>query len=111
MTGTDRRAQMWGVPGWQLMEAAGAASAAVVRAVAAERGRWGRGPLLVLAGPGNNGGDGSWPPAHGVHLGAEVVVVLVASASRPKGPDAARAWDRLDHAPRVTRMHALMRVT
>src|SRR5829696_1078090 len=58
MTGTDRRAQMLGVPGWRLMEHAGAASAAVVRALAVNRGRWGRGPILVLAGPGNNGGDG-----------------------------------------------------
>jgi NAD(P)H-hydrate epimerase len=106
MTGTDRRAQALGVPGWRLMERAGAASAAVVRAVAAERGRWGRGPVLVLAGPGNNGGDGLVAARHLASLGAEVVVVLVASEPRPRSADAARAWDRLDHAPRVTRMHA-----
>jgi NAD(P)H-hydrate epimerase len=106
MTGTDRRAQAFGVPGWRLMEQAGAASAAVVRAVAAERGRWDRGLILVLAGPGNNGGDGFVAARILASLGADVVVVLVAADQRPKGADAARAWDRLDQSPRVTRMHA-----
>jgi hydroxyethylthiazole kinase-like uncharacterized protein yjeF len=106
MTGTDRRAQMLGVPGLRLMEHAGAASAAVVRALAVNRGRWGRGPILVLAGPGNNGGDGFVAARLLASLGADVVLVFVAADGRPRNPDAARAWDRLDHAPRVTRMHA-----
>ncbi|MBM4408094.1 MAG: NAD(P)H-hydrate epimerase [Chloroflexi bacterium] len=106
MTGTDRRAQALGVPGWRLMEHAGAASAAVVRALAAERDRWGRGPILVLAGPGNNGGDGFVAARHLASLGPEVIVVLVASEPRPRSPDSARAWDRLDKAAGVTRMHA-----
>lgn len=106
MTGTDRRAQALGVPGWRLMEHAGAASAAVVRAVAADRDRWGSGPVLVLAGSGNNGGDGSVAARHLATLGADVVVVLVASDPRPRTADALRAWNRLDQTPRVTRMHA-----
>jgi ADP-dependent NAD(P)H-hydrate dehydratase / NAD(P)H-hydrate epimerase len=40
--------------GEPLMERAGAAAAAVARALAGDRGR----PVVVLAGPGNNGGDG-----------------------------------------------------
>jgi NAD(P)H-hydrate epimerase len=106
MTGTDRRAQRFGIPGWRLMEHAGTASAAVIRAVAVKRERWGRGPVLVLAGPGNNGGDGFVAARHLAKLGAEVVVVLVASENRPRGIDAARAWDRLTNASGVTRMHA-----
>ena len=106
MTGTDRRAQALGVPGWRLMEHAGAAAAAGVRARAAERDRWGRGPILVLAGPGNNGGDGFVAARRLAALGAEVIVVFVASEPRPRNPDSARAWDRLDNASGVTRMHA-----
>lgn len=106
MTGTDRRAHALGVPGWRLMEHAGAASAAVIRAVAVEHGRWDKGPILVLAGPGNNGGDGSVAARRLASLGAEVVVVLVAAEPVPRSPDALRAWDRLAGSPRVTRMHA-----
>ena len=106
MTGTDRRAQALGVPASRLMEHAGAASAAVVRAVVAGRDAWGTGPILVLAGPGNNGGDGSVAARRLATLGADVVVVLVSAEARPRGAEAARAWDRLEGRPRVTRMHA-----
>src|SRR6266511_3188370 len=58
MTGADRRAQALGIPGAQLMEHAGTAVAAAARALAVRTGRWGSGPILVLSGPGNNGGDG-----------------------------------------------------
>ncbi|MGO3742004.1 NAD(P)H-hydrate dehydratase [Kerstersia sp.] len=52
MTAADQAAMAAGVPGTVLMHAAGMA---VADALA---GRWPRGRLLVLCGPGNNGGDG-----------------------------------------------------
>src|SRR5262245_5079466 len=58
MTGADRRAQAFGVPGEQLMEHAGAAVAAAAQALAHDTDRSSHGPIVVLCGPGNNGGDG-----------------------------------------------------
>jgi NAD(P)H-hydrate epimerase len=106
MTGADRRAQALGIPGERLMEEAGTAVAAAVKALAVTTGRWGRGPILVLCGPGNNGGDGLVAARRLAHAGAEVVVVLVASSARPSTPDAARNWDRLEAETSVTRLHA-----
>ncbi len=48
----DRLAADYGHPGFELMRNAGAAIADAVRR------RWSPRPVLVLAGPGNNGGDG-----------------------------------------------------
>jgi NAD(P)H-hydrate epimerase len=106
MAGADRRAQAMGVPGQRLMEHAGTAVGAAVRAIAVATGRWGSAPILVLAGPGNNGGDGLVAARWLGRAGADVVAVLVSTAPRPTAPDAARNWDRLDHEPRVTRIHA-----
>jgi hydroxyethylthiazole kinase-like uncharacterized protein yjeF len=61
---------------------------------------------VILAGPGNNGGDGFVAARHLARLGADVVVAFVAGESRPKGPDAARNWDRLQREPRVQLIHA-----
>ncbi len=106
MAGTDRRAQRFGVPGIQLMEHAGTAVAAAARAVAVQKDTWGRGPVLVLCGPGNNGGDGFVAARRLADLGAEVAVVLCAADAHPGTPDAARNWDRLASRGSVTRMHA-----
>jgi ADP-dependent NAD(P)H-hydrate dehydratase / NAD(P)H-hydrate epimerase len=106
MVGADRRAQALGVPGERLMEQAGTATAAAARALALDTERWGRGPIVILAGPGNNGGDGFVAARHLARLGAEVVVAFVATEARPKPPDAARNWDRLQHDPRVQLIHA-----
>jgi NAD(P)H-hydrate epimerase len=105
MRGADRRAQAMGVTGTRLMEQAGCAVAAATRALAVETERWGRGPILVLCGPGNNGGDGFVAARHLARNGANVVVVLVAGEGRPAGRDAARNWDRLDAEDRVERVH------
>ena len=106
MVGADHRAQLLGVPGQRLMEQAGIATAAATRALALDTERWGHGPIVILAGPGNNGGDGFVAARHLARLGADVVVAFVAGESRPKGPDAARNWDRLQREPRVQLIHA-----
>lgn len=106
MTGADRRAQALGMPGERLMEHAGTAVAAAVKALAVDLDRWGRGPVVVLAGPGNNGGDGFVAARRLARAGANVVVALVADSARPSTPGAARNWDRLANDHRVTRVHA-----
>jgi hydroxyethylthiazole kinase-like uncharacterized protein yjeF len=105
MTGADRRAQALGVPGLRLMEHAGTAVAAAVKALAEDQGRWGRGPVLILAGPGNNGGDGHVAARRLARAGCDVIVALVATEARPATPDAGRNWDRLEGDHRVTRIH------
>jgi hydroxyethylthiazole kinase-like uncharacterized protein yjeF len=105
MAGAEKRAQAMGVPGQRLMEHAGAAVAASVRAIADATDRWTKGPILVLCGPGNNGGDGFVAARYLARSGAKVAAVLVSAAARPATADAGRNWDRLDREPRVTRIH------
>ncbi len=105
MTGADRRAQALGVTGARLMEHAGTAVAAVARAVAEAAGRPAAGPVVILCGPGNNGGDGLVAARRLAGAGSNVVAVLVGTAARPTTPDANRNWDRLAAERRVTRLH------
>jgi hydroxyethylthiazole kinase-like uncharacterized protein yjeF len=105
MTGADRKAQALGTPGEQLMEHAGTAVAAAARALVAFNGRSDR-PVLVLAGAGNNGGDGFVAARRLAEWGTPVIAVLVAAGERPGTRDAARNWDRLDDVPGVTKVHA-----
>ncbi len=105
MRGADRRAQAIGVLSGRLMENAGCAVAAAVKALAVQTGRWDKGPILVLCGPGNNGGDGFVAARHLSRQGARVVAVLVGVEARPSGKDAARNWDRLENEERVERIH------
>jgi NAD(P)H-hydrate epimerase len=106
MTGADRRAQALGVPGERLMEHAGTAVGAAARALAIATGRADSGPVLVLCGPGNNGGDGLVAARWLGRAGIASIVVLVAPGARPTTPDAQRNWDRLDRVAEVRRMHA-----
>jgi hydroxyethylthiazole kinase-like uncharacterized protein yjeF len=106
MRGADRRARMAGVPSLRLMESAGAAVAAAARALAEDAGTWARGPVLVLCGSGDNGGDGFVAARRLGDLGVPVVAVLCATLARPGTPDAVRNWERLAAVPSVTRMHA-----
>ncbi len=77
----DRRAsERFGVTGLQLMENAGARVAA-----AAVRMRRGDGPVLILAGKGNNGGDGLVAGRHLQTEGVPVVVALVCREDEVSG--------------------------
>jgi ADP-dependent NAD(P)H-hydrate dehydratase / NAD(P)H-hydrate epimerase len=106
MVGADRRAQALGIPGERLMEHAGAAVAAAAHALAVDTGRWGHGPIVILCGPGNNGGDGLVAGRRLAVAGARVVVALIAADARPTTPDAARNWDRIVRDERLTIVHA-----
>jgi NAD(P)H-hydrate epimerase len=106
MMGADRRAQALGVPGERLMEQAGAAVAAAAHALATDTDRWGHGPIVIVCGPGNNGGDGLVAARRLAAAGARVVVALVAPDARPSTPDAARNWDRIVRDERITIVHA-----
>jgi NAD(P)H-hydrate epimerase len=88
------------------MEHAGAAVAAATRALAIDTERWGRGPIVILSGPGNNGGDGLVAARYLAAAGARVIVGLVGPDARPATADAGRNWDRLLRDKRITVVHA-----
>jgi ADP-dependent NAD(P)H-hydrate dehydratase / NAD(P)H-hydrate epimerase len=106
MTGADRRAQAVGFPEERLMEHAGTAVAAAVKALATDLDRWGRGPIVIFAGPGNNGGDGFVAARRLALTGGDVIVVFVASENRPKGRTSARNWDRIARDAGIRIVHA-----
>src|ERR1700761_8679600 len=89
MTHADRRTIASGIPGIRLMERAGQAVADAIRA----RYRIGS-RIVVVCGPGNNGGDGFVAARFLAELGYEVEIALVGDPTRLKGDAAlaARAW-------------------
>ena len=106
MRGADHRAQALGVSDERLMEHAGTAVAAAVKALALDTDRWGTGPIVIFAGPGNNGGDGYVVARRLALNGARVVVAVVAREARPTGPTAARNWDRIANDRGIVKVHA-----
>jgi ADP-dependent NAD(P)H-hydrate dehydratase / NAD(P)H-hydrate epimerase len=105
MTGMDRRAQALGVPELRLMEHAGTAVAAAVKALATDLERWGSGPVVILCGPGNNGGDGYVAARRLALNGGSVVIASVDGDARPKGASAARNWDRVVNDAGIRLVH------
>ena len=105
MTGLDRKAQDAGIAGETLMEHAGTAVAAAARALAVHNAREDR-PVLILAGPGNNGGDGFVAARRLAGWGMTVDRRPRAADERPGTRDAALNWRRLDGLTNVTRIHA-----
>ncbi len=89
MTKADRLAIAGGVPGIELMERAGGAVAAAVAARHAVGGQ-----VVVLTGPGNNGGDGFVAARLLVRRGFRVRLMLAGDIARLKGDAAAaaRSW-------------------
>jgi hydroxyethylthiazole kinase-like uncharacterized protein yjeF len=65
-----------GIPSAVLMENAGRGVAGIVRERLDRRGAAARGPVLILCGPGNNGGDGFVAARHLVNAGVEVRLAL-----------------------------------
>jgi hydroxyethylthiazole kinase-like uncharacterized protein yjeF len=106
MRGADARAQRLGVAGSELMEQAGFAVAAAARATLRTYERPVDGLVLLLAGPGNNGGDALVAARHLAAAGVRCVVVLVSTAETPQTRDARLNWERLEGLPDVDRMHA-----
>lgn len=90
MAEADRLAIGGGIPGIELMERAGAAVADVVAARHLSGKR-----VVILAGPGNNGGDGFVAARHLAERGFEVRVLLLGPVSRLRGDaaEAARRWN------------------
>ncbi len=88
MSEADRRTIAGGVPGIRLMGRAGRAVADAVRAHFPVGSR-----VLVVAGPGNNGGDGFVAAQSLATSGYPVEIVLVGEADRLKGDAALAARD------------------
>jgi ADP-dependent NAD(P)H-hydrate dehydratase / NAD(P)H-hydrate epimerase len=88
MAEADRQTIAGGTPGIRLMEQAGSAVADAVRV----RFRAGS-PVLIVAGPGNNGGDGLVAARLLARAGYQVTVALVAEVARLKGDAALAARD------------------
>jgi ADP-dependent NAD(P)H-hydrate dehydratase / NAD(P)H-hydrate epimerase len=87
MGAADRRSVEAGVPVWTLMQAAGGAVARFCLT------RFdGDGLIVVLAGKGNNGGDGMVAAVRLAEAGRQVRVALLGKASELKG-EAADTWE------------------
>jgi hydroxyethylthiazole kinase-like uncharacterized protein yjeF len=106
MRGADARAQRLGVSGDRLMEEAGAAVAAAARALMTTAERPLTGVVLILCGPGNNGGDGLVAARYLAAAGLRPVAVLISTDERPSQADAARNWERLQGLLGIERIHA-----
>src|SRR5580692_4459107 len=88
MEQADRLTIAAGTPGFALMMSAGQAVAEAAMDLAED------GPVLVVAGPGNNGGDGFVAAAELAARGREVSVILLCERDNLSGDaaSAARGW-------------------
>ncbi|MFV2065139.1 MAG: NAD(P)H-hydrate epimerase [Chloroflexota bacterium] len=105
MRGADVRAHRVGVPGERLMEEAGFAVAAAARALMVSADRSPDSLVLILCGPGNNGGDGLVAARRLAQAGVRSQVVML-SSSAPSSEDALVNWERLEGIDLVERVYA-----
>lgn len=89
-----------GMPSLSLMERAGGGVADVVASIC----RKDRGQISIVAGKGNNGGDGLVAARYLIERGFEVAVILLAG-SNDLSPDARANWERL--AAMTTHIHSV----
>jgi hydroxyethylthiazole kinase-like uncharacterized protein yjeF len=104
MRGADARAQRLGTSGDWLMEQAGTAVAAAAKALLEAAARPRGAAVLVLCGPGNNGGDGLVAARHLAAHGVRSEVLLLAGSGSPSTPDARSNWERLEGVAGVNRV-------
>jgi NAD(P)H-hydrate epimerase len=104
MRGVDVRAQRLGTPGEWLMEQAGVAVAAAAMALMTSTDRSPQSLVLILCGPGNNGGDGFVAARWLGERGISSEVLLLSSSGLPATADASLNWDRLDGVDGVNRV-------
>ena len=104
MARIDEAAQKLGLTEDALMESAGAAVAEVAQAELGRLAEGARGPggplvrpplVVVLCGPGNNGGDGFVVARRLAAVGRAVLAILVADASKLAGRAAGHNWTTL----------------
>jgi NAD(P)H-hydrate epimerase len=98
MSAADRYTmETFGIPGFTLMESAGRAAAARIRRLLEEDARMGQthGPVVVLCGKGNNGGDGLVVARTLVAAGVSVEGVLLHEPDALSG-DPAQNWALLN---------------
>ncbi|HUL97762.1 MAG TPA: NAD(P)H-hydrate dehydratase [Usitatibacter sp.] len=96
LRGVEQRAAAQGV---RLMERAGQALARAAAAIVRDNGA----PVLVVAGPGNNGGD-AWVAAAQIQESFHRVVVLDAAGTEPPAAEARAARERFKaHAGEIVR--------
>jgi ADP-dependent NAD(P)H-hydrate dehydratase / NAD(P)H-hydrate epimerase len=90
MRAMDREAiEGRGIPGWDLMSAAGKGVAEAIHRFDPDLED---APILVLAGPGNNGGDGFVTARHLLRAEARPTVLLTGAKAEDLKDDAARAY-------------------
>jgi hydroxyethylthiazole kinase-like uncharacterized protein yjeF len=91
MTAADRAAIHAGAPGLLLMDRAGIGLAEAIMA------RWSPRPVVVLCGPGNNGGDGYVAARRLAEAGWDVCTAsMAAGALKGDAAEAAKAWTGVD---------------
>lgn len=105
MRGADLRTQRLGTPGERLMEQAGYAVAATARATLRTANRPPGAVVLILCGPGNNGGDGFVAARHLAKAGIRTAAVLVSPEEQPGTADALANWERLGDIAGAERIH------